>query len=353
LRRIFIFCFFVVIGSCIPVIASQQEKLVIDDSFRETKIGHYVDYMEDLEGVLSIEELLKETHPWEKLGKESVSLGFTDSVYWFRFVLDDRRTSGDALYVEVGGPVLDSVKLFTENSDGEIIVAETGDSLPFASRDVNDRNFIFKIDSKKNSGLYILRIESSSSYRFPLKVLSGAAMIERNNYQYPIYWFYYGLMFVIVIHNLFIFFTVREPVYLTFSLFTGVWLFYELAHNGFGYQFLWPENPWFQGKSIPFFAAVLIFLIGSFFRLYLEAEKYPIFNRLLLYLIIIPGAMLTILSLLVGYGISMKADLFVGLLSAPLLFIFTLYCVFKGQRNAVFILLGFIGLLFGPVSYSH
>ena len=66
--------------------------IVIDESLTKIPAGLYVEYLEDGPGKLQIEDIRSRQYEskWVRSDRESLGFGFTDSVYWIRFTIQNK-----------------------------------------------------------------------------------------------------------------------------------------------------------------------------------------------------------------------------------------------------------------------
>ena len=100
---IFLFCL------SFPVFSSPV--VVIDENFKSLLIGKYVEYYEDKEGKLTIEEI--QTNPYlEKfspLPDGNFNFSFTSSAYWIRFQLTNASSIDTTLILALDNSFLDFI----------------------------------------------------------------------------------------------------------------------------------------------------------------------------------------------------------------------------------------------------
>ena len=92
--------------------------------------------------------------------KGDFSAGFTRDVHWLRFTV--QAPSAGPRWLEVRPALLDDLRLF-EPSVGGFIEHHTGDRQPIAKREINNRNFLFKLDLPDTAPRsFYLRIETTN-----------------------------------------------------------------------------------------------------------------------------------------------------------------------------------------------
>ena len=327
------------------------EPIRLDDRLNTRIIGEFFSYLEDRGGRLSLKDAIV-SESWKAWKKKSINFGFTPVVYWFRFDIDSASQESLEWYLEIDYPMLDFVTLYMPDAAGAYASVETGDHHPFSKRPIPDKNFIFIIKSHPGIQTYYLRIETTSSVNFQPIMMSPGAYLHKMNYELPVIWIYYGFMLIMMVYNLFIFTASRDRSYLIYVFFIAAYILFQLTLNGYSFQYLWPNAIWWANNSLPFLMMMSLFFAGLFIREIIEAKReFPIINRVFLFGVSLPAALWAVLSLVVKYSLAIKvATVTIGVLSAVILTMIV-YALARGSRPALFVTVGFSGLVIGILSY--
>jgi methyl-accepting chemotaxis protein len=347
-KLIFATIFLVSLSPCRLLLA---DPIIIDSALKSYSLGKHVEYLEDREKKLSIDDVVTISEGWKTSEAESFNFGFTASVYWMRFTVENREERNISWYLEIGYPMIDYIDLYIPRESGEYSVRKAGDSLPFEKRDIPDRNFIFTLEEQPGAHTYYLRFETMSSLNFSLIMHSLSAYLESRMENMPIIWIFYGLMIIMVIYNLFLFFFIREKNYIFYVIFTLSYIFIQLTLDGFSFQYLWPNSIWWASNCVPFLISLTCFWGVIFCREYMQVRKdFPVINLLMLSLITISG-ILTAVALFMDYRVSIKISTVLALLVVLSLSAISVINTIRGSRPARFILIGFTGMFIGVALY--
>ncbi len=148
--------------------------------------------------------------------KGDFSAGFTRHVHWLRFTV--QAPAPGPRWLEVQPAVLDDLRLFEPSADG-FVEHHTGDRQPFAKRDLNNRNFVFKLelpDSAPRS--FYLRIETSSSSQVRLALWQPDDFREQDSLNMAGLGFYFGLAALLLSINVLLWAKSREALFACLSL---------------------------------------------------------------------------------------------------------------------------------------
>ncbi len=332
----------------IPVYAA--EKIIIDEKFDSLNIGRNIDYLEDPSGTLQPDVVMKKEN-WIRSGKDALNFGFPKSAYWFRFTVNNTQLKNSGSYFEISYPMLDSITLYIPEGNSYRVI-ETGDHLPFYKRSVENVGFVFYLDTPPGEITYYIRIKTSSSMNFTPVIMSDKAFFSKINREMPVIWIYYGLMIVMAVYNLLIFLSIRDKSYIYYVLFIISYIVLQMSLNGYAFQYLWPESIWWANNSLPFFIMITLFFVGVFFVSAIETkEKFPLLNKILTTVLIIPSIVFAIVCLVIDYAIAIKlATVSIGV-GAIIWYISAIFAAVKGSRPAAFFVFGFSGIVFGIVLY--
>lgn len=236
----------------------------------------YLQYLEDPSGQLDIAD--EASFNWQALDEEP-SFGYTSSVFWFKLVVRHSGQDNLQALLEINYPVLDSIMLYRSSNQLPWTVYKMGDKQPFAEREHINRNFIVPFNLQPNdTQTLVFRVNTSSSMQLPLSFWHAEQFYIQEQNNLLGLGIYYGIMFVMVFYNLFIFFSTREANYLYYVLYTASLALFLASFQGLSFQFLWPNATTWNDNSIVFFLSSAVFFGILFTRSFLELSKSKPFN---------------------------------------------------------------------------
>ena len=128
---------------------------------------------------------------------------------------------------------LDHVDVWFYAEDRLVSAYETGDSLPFLTRPIEHRNFLFPNSSPTGPKLtLILRVASTTSLQLPLTLWPQDVFYRNDQRLQLIQGMFFGIMLVMAIYNFFIYLVIRERAYLFYVLFVTMEGSYQAFHQG-------------------------------------------------------------------------------------------------------------------------
>ncbi len=267
--------------------ARAAEPVLVTDADTEVSLGLHLEYLEDKEGTLTLEDVLKPevAARFVKSQVETPNFGLgLSSAYWFSFELRNPGSESIERLLEIGYPLLDDIHYHRISETGERAHLHLGDKLVFSERPIDHRNFVIPIHIKAGTTTRIvMRVQTSSSFRLPLALWDPYAFFANDADEMTIQSFYFGIMFVMAIYNLFVFLSIRRLAYLYYVFFVTSTVLFQAGLSAVTFQYLWPESPWWAGSNILLFLSLAACFAGLFTREFLRLAKVmPRLDRVIL-----------------------------------------------------------------------
>lgn len=277
------------------------------------------------------------------LQKYSVFLKFavTNKAFRSRFLLD------------VAYPILDKIVLYEISKDNKILHRKQFDeTMPFSRRKYDQPDFIFDIQIPKDSTRYfLLEVKNTEQIILPVTINKPDRMWERLGKESMLSGIYLGIILIMAVYNLFLFFSVRDKGYLYYVIYVVFTGLTQLGIKGFTFQFFWPNSPALAANSPTIFASVsclaTIFFTIYFLKLRLNAPR-SIYMMWLLGLLF----SLSILFNLFGYNqAAFQLMLSATTLETLVLLFVSIYVMRKGFEPARYFVAAWSVLLLGSAIF--
>jgi len=296
-----------------PVVAYQQELLedfdavfqVGNSSFGEP-IGKKLFLYEDVNHELTLEQVKKlSLQDWQRSYSDVPSYGFTKSAYWVKIVINNSSAVHHSLLLMIDNPSIDELLVYVEPSFASKEFYQFGDLLEFKQREIYHRHFIvpFKLGSDQHTVIY-LKVSNQGAMQLPIYIRSERSNMINEQYQNIGWGVYFGIMLIMAIYNFVLFWAVGDRSYFFFSASIVSNVFFQLALYGFGFQFIWPENPSFNGWMIPATNALFYASASAFIGDFINVKEYSKWQYRLLNFIIYSTLFLGLASAIVPYKYS-------------------------------------------------
>jgi signal transduction histidine kinase len=318
-------------------------------------LGKSIEILEDKSASLTIDDILDEEIDKQFFRSEEAEpgFGFTASVYWVKLEVQNPSDQNIKWNLEIAYPLIDLIEIYIPSETDRFIVKKTGDQLPFDSRDIDYRNFIFQLLETPNSRhTYYLRFKTSSSMNFPLYFWSEEAFIHKLTREQLLLGIFFGAVVIMIIYNIFLFLGFGEKSYVYYVLFLSSWGLAQLTINGLAFQFLWPEAIWWSNRILPALLFFTIFTTNQFSRsLFSTKNTVPLWDKFLKYsnIFFLFGI---VISFIIEYAISIRIATATGIIIVSILAITGCIHVVRGSRPARFFLTAWGFFFFGVILYA-
>jgi hypothetical protein len=271
-------------------------------------------------------------------GATPPNIQHTGSTYWLRLTVLPRPTLVYDWYLELYDPHIGEATLFRPLGPGPAAYDSllTGANRPFANRPISYKNFLFDLPQRPGqAATYYLRLRSDTRTSFRAMLHSGPRLIPELSLQYWLLGGFYGILLIMLLYNLFLYFFLKEDSYLYYVLYvlSGALLF--LSEDGLGFQYLWPGSPLlnhFIGAAAP---VLLLLTFGQYARTFLDLGARPPLDRTVRWVVALSVALLVLDAWVVHSGFSF----WLYLLPYGLLYYAALHAYRHGLRSARYLLL--------------
>ena len=251
------------------------------------RLAEHLHFLEDPSRALELQDILQPEQqarfrPVRDNGP-SANFGLTRSAVWLRVELRAPAGADPKWLLELAYAALDRVEVYSPGPAGGWLRQAGGDLEPFAARVIPHRNHVFPVSLPpgRTTALY-LRLTSDGVAAAPLHLWRPEALWRNDQATYAVFALYFGLLGGLLLYNLLLFLSVRDPAFLTYALFVASMGSAQGALTGLGSQFLWPE--WAHWNSVaPHVGVALAGVFGLLFaRRYLQSrDAMPRMDRLL------------------------------------------------------------------------
>jgi signal transduction histidine kinase len=284
---------------------------------------------------------------------ECANIGYQASTYWVVVPLRNWPAEATNL-LEIANPHLDRVQLYCiTGGECKPVGGETGDDLPFRTRSIAHRNFVWNLEPLTGpEEVFLIRIRKpNSSLSLPIYLTNLNAFEQQNTRHNVWYGLTIGMMLVIALYSLLAGLFLKRSVYIAYFFFILSAIFLLATAEGLSFEFLYPD--WGQFNSI--FRVVAVGLASGAFvifsRLFLSIPRYrPGIDRvlkgiLILYLISILLTPFFYQALLVIAYIAVPIILFTAT-TAALLLVLAAATTLRQQRETSAFFLAAYALIF-------
>ncbi|MEO3727754.1 7TM diverse intracellular signaling domain-containing protein [Pseudomonas syringae] len=338
---------------CLPLLASAVE---FDEFTQSLPLGRSLQVFEDPSGQASIADVRAQAAAgnFKPHDKATLNAGYSRSAFWLKIELHYRPTNPSAQrswLLELAYPPLDHLDLYLPDAaDDYRLVRQTGDALPFASREIRQNNYLFDLAFKPDQQRTVyLRLSSEGSIQAPVTLWSSTAYLEDQPVRLYVLGIIYGVLLGMLVYNLFIYLSVRDTSYLYYIFYIASFGLYQLSVNGAAVEYFWPDNPWWANAATPFFIGCAGLFGSQFARSFLQTRNHSRWLDRLLIALIAFGAVVIGLSLMTSYGLALRLATTLALTFTVVIFAAGILAWWRGLRVARYFIIAWSAFLIGGI----
>lgn len=213
--------------------------------------------------------------------------------YWLKFQIKNTTDSKNWLF-EIPDPHISEIHFYRVNENGIMdSVKTTGFSYPFENKEYKHKNFVFKTYLPKDSlRVFYVLLKTKNYAGFTSYIREEVSFTDYALTEYILLGFYYGILIIMAIYNLFLYFNTKDRVYIFYVVYALCCALNSFSEDGLGFQYLWPNYPLFNVFVSLFTPGLLltsfVFYSFSFLGISIKAPKYAriIVATYILYIIV-------------------------------------------------------------------
>ncbi len=267
------------------VLLTQQvfsnDTIVYNNEKTIQSIGNNIYLLKDESNSLNFNEVIN-SDKFEKSKDNVPNLGISTNTFWIRFTVKNELANRRIL-LQLQYPILDEVVFYSPIGNNKFDSILAGEQLPFHERKINNQNHLFYLDiQKEEASTYYMKVRSGEQIQLPLLIGSQQPVYEDLIQKDLVFGLYIGIILVMAIYNLFVYFTVRDKSYLyyvSYIVFVGLT---QAVLQGYGFKYLWPNSTWLVLQSTFLIPVLNGWTAIAFVKHFLNTkETYPLGNKIL------------------------------------------------------------------------
>ena len=344
----------VILCNIAPALANTPVLTLTDTANQPLSLTPYLEVLEDTSAQLSIDDFIAPNHAQQFLAQQSkaeaLSYGFTRSAYWLKLTILNTSSTPQIRMLEVANYALSYVDFYypdLNNSGAGYSSFKTGAAMPFSSRAIKNRFYVFPVNVPARSQQVIfLRVQALDGLLIPAKLWTTDGFQEHTRQDYVTQSVYYGMVLAMVLFNLLLFVVLKDKLYLIYVCFIACFATALASFNGLMHEFVWQQaSSWsniahFVGWSSTFLCtATFIYLL--LYELIKTSLWSSIFKIIAAILIVAIVGMLVKPTLFVLFSVAMN-----GITSIVFYIVFIFGVIYR-YRPAYFLVVSFSMLGFG------
>ncbi len=195
-----------------PLLQAEPVGLVLDDDAKNIRVNPYLYILEDPDRKLTIEQIISPEYAQQFVKNTTARESFnrSKSVYWMYF--DITIASKQQWYLLFEHTLIGKLELFTTSKSSPTAFIAS----PFPQIK-NYRTPLFQLNSRHQKKFRIyLRVSSSKRVLLlPIRLVKPLELVKISQFNDMFYLFILAGLIILSLYNLFLYFSLREPSYLT------------------------------------------------------------------------------------------------------------------------------------------
>ncbi|MBI4647440.1 MAG: SpoIIE family protein phosphatase [Bacteroidia bacterium] len=294
---------------------------------------------------------------FKRNNQNNIYFPFSYNTYWIKFRVKSKHSHINNYFLEIKNSTVNKLQLYYKYQNILVSSQETGDSHPFRTRQIQNRNFVFSLDliPDKIYTFYIKVNGEGDALNLPICLYSSKGFVNKVVREYTFYSMFYGILITMLITTiLMVFINLRFKVHFYYIAYIFIIGFWNFNLDGLGFQFLYPGLPWLTNRLV-FVLPLLGFIsLAVFTSDFFEIKKHR--PRLYFYFVTINilTALITLLSIFDIFNLWHTFIILLVVGSIILLSISISAIIFyrKAPTLSVYYLLSFLVLIICTVIFS-
>jgi len=238
----------ILVTSLLSSSAGAISMLAIDEQTGVTNLAEVLEYYADDTGLLTYQQIVElPAESWTQIKGSSISFGFTESAYWFRFQVQSNAQFKMEPIISIANPRFDSVNLY-KLTDREITqYIKTGSRVPFAEKPIKHRYQLLplKLNPGSISTIYI-QAKNSDAFQLPIELWSEDDIRHFDQQELLNQGIFLGIWLIAVLGNIAMAIAFRRSAIRGYNGFTAFIFFFglfQLSIYGIGGGEFWTSWP--------------------------------------------------------------------------------------------------------------
>lgn len=321
----------------------------------EYVVSLHLQYLEDAKHALDLEGARQALEAGRFKGgqTQALNLGFTASVYWFHLRIHNQNSPRSQWVLESLYSIMDQLDVYYRFGDGREQHQQAGDSVMFHQRARAHHNINFDLELAAGETVDVLiRVQTTGAIQMPMVLWSDIAFADKVSTEQIVFGLYYGMLFSLGIYNLLLFLVIRDRNYLLYVFYIVSYGLFQVSLNGLAFQYLWPDSPDWNNRSIACLMGIGMFFIMLFSHSFLALKtNSPLMSKVLI------GLMAIYLSIaastyVLPYQHVIRTGTLMAMLGVVCIMVATVICLIKRFRPARYFFVSWTVLLLGMLAYT-
>lgn len=211
---------------------------------------------------------------FERVESATKNFGINDRIVWLKYaIVNDSDTK--TKYFSINNTSLDNLEIFLV-MNGEVIDRQLGGRIvKIEDRLIPSKNIVFELNLEKGQPYTLYMRIQSVNKKVILASISDLQFVNKQIKKENLFFgIFTGILFGLMFYNLFLYFSIKDKVYLIYVIHTFFVWFTQSAILGYTHELIWPNDIWINLRSGVVFSS-LVSIVGIWFlRVFLHTKVF-------------------------------------------------------------------------------
>jgi len=235
-----------------------REKLVLESGTESYDLGPHLYLFIDSAAESSLQQVVGKHGLFKKNTKSIPNFSAFRGAVWGSIYLHAKDS--DDWWMAFDDSNIENIELWLLDEYGQQLKAyQSGFIKPYGSRELESNLYYVELELEKGKSYQLLfRCQTDRQMKLQARIATLQHITEDSHKLDIVQGIYFGIILVMILYNLFVFFSVRDKAYLYYVLFVASMGLFIGNWNGYAAEFLWRDHYWINkyATSIALMAAI-------------------------------------------------------------------------------------------------
>lgn len=269
-------------------LVSAQTYLSFNTNSIDKYIGKNVLIFQDSSQTLTLKDVINQPKLFRPNTNDIINFGLNDYNNWIKLSVVN-NSDFDKILLKITYPIINDIRFFVVDKGKLIDSVHISQINPISNRTYKHQFYIFNIPVKPGDSVTCyLELHSNKPILVPLSMGTTESAIQTISNADILSGIYFGIMLVMLLYNLFVYFSVRDKSYLVYVNYIFWVTLTQSTVLGYSQRFLWPDNTWMIQNMVTLTGAISGIATIVFTQAFLHTKtNVPKLNILLSLLVFI------------------------------------------------------------------
>lgn len=336
-------------------VTPQDAQINLQAGRNEYVLSLHLQYLEDADHTLDLDGARQALQAGRFQGgqTQALNLGFTESAYWFYLRIHNQNSTRNQWVLESLYSIMDQLDVYYRFNDGREQHQQAGDSVMFHQRARAHHNINFGLELAAGETVDVfIRAQTTGAIQMPVMLWSEVAFADKVSTEQIVFGLYYGMLFSLGIYNLLLFLVIRDRNYLLYVFYIASYGLFQMSLNGLAFQYLWPDSPDWNNRSIACLMGIGMFFITLFSHSFLALKNNsPVLSKVFIgFMAIYLG--IAAATFVLPYQLVIRTGTLASTFGVLCIMTSAVVCLIKRFRPARYFFVSWAVLLLGMLAYT-